>query len=57
MIYNHVYNLIFASQFSSIYLAKRENRSFVFWLSFVNLQSVKDGTHVYDAKYRHVFVA
>ena len=46
---------IFATKFSNIYLAKGEKR-LVFWQSFVNLRA-KDGTHVFDAKYRHVFVA
>ena len=54
-IYNSVPNLIFATKFSSIYLAKGEKR-LVFRLSFVNLQGAKDGTHVFDAKYRYVFV-
>ena len=35
---------------------KEKNRS-VFKLSFVNLQRAKDGTHMFDAKYRYVFVA
>ena len=48
-------NLIFATKFSSIYLAKGEKRLF-FRPSFVNLQHAKDGTHVFDAKYRYVFV-
>ena len=55
MIYNNVWNLIFATKFSSIYLGKGE-KHLVFRLSFVNLQRAKDGTHVYDAKYRYVFV-
>ena len=42
-------NLIFATKFSSIYLAKGEKR-LVFRPSFVNLQRAKDGTHVFDAK-------
>ena len=28
----------------------------VFQLSFVNLQRAKDGTHMFDVKYRYVFV-
>ena len=51
MIYDSVYNLIF----SSIYLAKGQTR-LVFQLSFVNLQREKDETHMFDAKYRFVFV-
>ena len=51
MIYDSVWNLIFGS----IYLTKRQKR-LVFQLSFVNLQRAKDGTHVFDAKYRYVFV-
>ena len=42
-------------QINSIYLAKGEKR-LVFRLSFVNLQRAKDGTHMFDAKYRYVFV-
>ena len=45
----------FGTEFSSIYLAKGEKR-LVFRLSFVNLQRAKDGTHMFDAKYRYVFV-
>ena len=44
----------FGTKFSSIYLAKGEKR-LVFRLSFVNLQRAKDGTHMFDAKYRYVF--
>ena len=51
MIYNSVLNIIFATKFSSSYLAKREKR-LVFQLSFLNLQRAKDGTHMFDAKYR-----
>ena len=50
-----VWNLSFGTKFSSIYLAKGGKR-FVFRLAFVNLQRAKDGTHVFDAKYRYVFV-
>ena len=56
MIYNNVWNLIFATKFSNIYLGKGEKR-LVFRLLFVNLQGAKDGTHVNDAKYRCVLVA
>ena len=55
MIYNSVLNSIFATKFSSIYLAKGQKR-LVFQLSFVNLQRAKDGTHMFDAKYNYVFV-
>ena len=48
-------NLIFATKFSSIYRAKGD-KCLVFRPSFVNLQRAKDGTHVFDAKYRYVFV-
>ena len=48
-------NLIFVTKFSSIYVAKGEKRLF-FRPSFVNLQRAKDGTHVFDAKYRYVSV-
>ena len=55
VIYDIVYNLIFATKFSSIYLAKGQKR-LVFQLSFVNLQRAKDETHMFDAKYRYLFV-
>ena len=55
MIYNSVQKIIFATKFSSIYLAKGQKR-LVFQLSFVNLQREKDGTNMFDAKYRYVFV-
>ena len=55
MIYNNKSNLIFATTFSSIFLAKDEKR-LVFGLSFVKLQRAKDGTHVFNAKYKYVFV-
>ena len=45
----------FGTKFNSIYLAKWVKR-LVFQPSFVNLQRVKDGTHMFDAKYRYVFV-
>ena len=45
MIYNFVLILIFATKFSSIYLAKGQI-ILVFQLSFVNLQRAKDGTHM-----------
>ena len=45
----------FGTKFSSIYLPKGVKRS-VFQLSFVNLQRAKNGTHMFDAKYRYVFV-
>ena len=47
--------ITFGAKFSSIYLAKWEKR-LGFRLSFVNLQRAKDGTHMFDAKYRYVFV-
>ena len=43
------------TKLSSIYLVKWEKR-LVFRLSFVNLQRAKKGTHMFDAKYRYVFV-
>ena len=55
MIYNTVWNVIIATKFSSIYLAKGEKR-LVFRLSFVNLQCAKYGAHEFDAKFRYVFV-
>ena len=54
-IYNCVWNLIFGTKFSNIYLAKGENIYF-FRLSFVNQPRVKDGTHMFAAKYRYVFI-
>ena len=54
MIYNSIWNLIFATKLSSIYVAKGEH--LFFRLSFVNLQRAKDDTHEFDAKYRNVFV-
>ena len=55
MIYNSLWNLIFATKFSSIYLATGQKR-LVFQLSFVDLQRANDGTHLFDAEYRYVFV-
>ena len=55
MMYNFVWKLIFGNKFSSTYLAKGEKR-LVFRLSCVNLQRAKDGTYMFDAKYRYVFV-
>ena len=48
-----MWNLIFATKFSSIYLGKGEK---TIGFSFVSLQRAKDGTQVCDAKYRYVFV-
>ena len=39
----------YGTKFNSIHLAKWEK-------PFVNLQRAKDGTHIFDAKYRYVFV-
>ena len=50
-----LWNFIFATKLSSIYLAKGEKHMF-FRQSFVNLRRAKDGVHVFDAKYRYVFV-
>ena len=55
MIHNSVWNLIFATKFINIYLAQGEKR-LVFQLSSVNLQRAKNDTHVFDAKYRYVFI-
>ena len=55
MIYIGVLNLIYATKFSSTYLTKGQKR-LVFQLSSVSLQRAKDVTHMYDAKYRYVFV-
>ena len=54
-IYNSVQNFVFDTKFSSIYLAKGQKR-LVFQLQFDNLQRAKYGTHMFDAKYRYVFV-
>ena len=54
-IYYCVRSLIFDAKFSSIYLAKGEKCLF-FRLSFVNLRRAKDGTHMFHAKYRYMFV-
>ena len=48
-------NLIFVTKLGSIYLAKGEKR-LVFLPSFAYLQRAKDDTHVFDAKYRCVFI-
>ena len=55
MIYDSVYNLIFATKFSSIHFAKGQQR-LVFQLPLVKLQRAKDETHMFDAKYRYLFV-
>ena len=55
MIYNFVWNLIFRTKFSSIYLTEWE-KPLVFRLLFVNLQRAKDGTHMFDAKYKYVLL-
>ena len=55
MIYDSVQNVMFATKFSSIYLAKGQ-KHLVFQISFVNLQRANDGTHMFDAKYRYVLV-
>ena len=56
MMYNFVWNLIFGTKCSSIYLAEGKKKRFFFLLSFVNLLYVKDGTHMFDANYRYVFI-
>ena len=55
VIYDFVWNFIFGTKFSNIYLAKGEKR-LVFRLSSVNLQRAKDGTHMFDAKCRYVLL-
>ena len=47
MRFNCVWNLILGTKFSSIYLAKGKKR-LVLQLSFVYLQRVKDGTHMFQ---------
>ena len=49
-----VFKILFCTKFSSIYLVKGE-KCLVFRQSFVNPQRAKDGTHMFDAKYRYVF--
>ena len=49
IIYNNVQNIIFATKFRSIYLAKGEKRLF-FRLPLVYLQRAKDDTHMFDAE-------
>ena len=55
MIYNFVCNFIFDTKFGSIHLAKAERR-LVFRLSFVDLHRANDGTHMFDANYKYVFI-
>ena len=38
------------------FISQNKKKRLVFRLSFVNLQRAKDGTHMFDAKYRYVFV-
>ena len=38
-----------------VFISQKEKMC-VFRLSFVSLQHANDGTHVFDAKYRYVFV-
>ena len=52
MIYNSVWNLFLQPSLVAFISQKR----LVFQLSFVNLQRAKDGTHMFDAKYRYVFI-
>ena len=55
VIYNFVWNFIFGTKFSSIYLAKGEKR-LVFRLSFVNLQRAKYITHMFDDIYICIYI-
>ena len=41
---------------SVAFFSKKEKNVCFFRLTYVNLQRAKDGTHVFDAKYRYVFV-
>ena len=50
LICERAYNLIFRTS------QKKKNICF-FRVSFVNLQCVKDGSDVFDAKYRYEFLA
>ena len=38
------------------FISQNDKKRLVFQLSFVNPQRAKDGTHMFDAKYRYVFV-
>ena len=38
------------------FTSQNEKKRLVFLPSFVNLQRAKDGTDMFDAKYRYVFV-
>ena len=38
------------------FISQNEKKRLVFRLSFVNLQRAKDGTHMFDAKYRYMYV-
>ena len=38
------------------FISQKKKKLLVFRLSFVNLQRAKDGFHMFDAKYKHVFV-
>ena len=55
MIYDNVCNLILLPNLVA-FISEKEKNVFFFRLSFLNLQRGKDGTHVYDAKYRYVSV-
>ena len=46
---------MYGTKYSSIYLAKGE-KTFAFLILFVNLQRAEYDTHVFDSKYRYVFV-
>ena len=38
------------------FIAQKVEKRLFFRLSFVNLQRAKDGIHMFDAKYKYVFV-
>ena len=51
-----VYNIVFLLPNLVAFISQKEKNVWFFDLSYVNLQRAKDGTHVFDAKYRYVFV-
>ena len=38
------------------FISQKEKKRLIFRLSFVNLQHAKNGTHMFDAKDRYMFV-
>ena len=48
-----VCKMYFLPPYLVAFISQKEKKRLVFRISFVNLQRVKDGTHVFDAKYRY----